>query len=205
MKLEINEIIGLNSMLDGENIWGFPETLDKSETDYVKKTAEQLMSHGRKQVDYLLHMLEQYKKSGSYIMINQINAARTEDGWVILAKEGDGYHLLGMEHEILYDTLKKEIEIFRDRDEEITDTEPEKTDFIELVRKQYEQIGRCVFFCKYEKWQRKEFHIIYELNGKRNIYDLEAKENRHGGNKQTDELIRRYTDKWELKKVGKVR
>lgn len=198
MKLGINEIMGLNSMLDGESIWGFPETLDKTEADYVKKTAEQLISHGRKQVDYLLYMLEQYKKSGSYITINRINAAKTNNGWVILLKDGDAYHLFGMEHEMLCKTLKNEIEIFRDRDENVTDMEPENTDFLEIVRMHREETGRCVFFCKYEKWKRKEFHIIYELNGKRNIYDLDRKENYPGGNKQTEELIRRYTEQWAL-------
>lgn len=198
MKLEINEIMGLNSMLDGENIWGFPETQDKTKADYVKKTAEQLMSHGRRQTGYLLNMLEQYKKSGSYITINRINAAKTDDGWVVLAKDKEAYRLFGMEHEMLYKTLRKEIELFRDRKEEATDTEPESMDFPEFVRMHREETGRCIFFCKYEKWKRKEFHIIYELNGIRNIYNLDRKENRHGGNKQTEELVRRYTEQWTL-------
>lgn len=197
MKLSINEIIGLNTLLDGEKIWGFPKSVDKSEESYVERTAEKIMSHGKERVNQLLTMLNQYKKSGSYIMINEIIAAKTENGWVLLVKEEESYDLFYMDHEILDYALRKEIEIFQKRDNETEDIKKIEVDFLDLVETRHEQIGKCIFFCKHENYKLKEFNIVYELDGKRNIYNLLKKENYRVGDVQIEELIRRYTKEWE--------
>lgn len=197
MKLDINEIIGLNSLLDGEQIWGFPETIDKSDSNYVDKMAKKIMSHGKEHVDYLLYMLDQYKKSGSYIVINQINMAKTAKGWIILAKDENAYHLYRMDHEILGYALTKEIGIFQRTNQPVEGVETENADIVEIVKEKYEQIGPFVFFIKYEKWKMRDFNIIYELNGKRNVYNPAKKKNYPAGDTQIDELIRRYMDQWE--------
>lgn len=197
MKLDINEIIGLNTLLDGEKIWGFPETADKTEKDYVEKTAQKIMSRGKKQTDCLLSMLEQYKKAGTYLSVNHINAAETENGWILLAREDKAYHLFFMEHDILETALRKEIGLFHKMNEEIKDVKPEKTDFLELVKKNHERLGRCVFLCRYVKRKMKEFHIVYEMDGKRNVYDRMKQESWRAGDAQIEELIRRYMGTWE--------
>lgn len=197
MILDVNEIIGLNTLLDGEKIWGFPETIDKTESDYVEKTAQKLMSHKSKEIDILLAMLEKYKKAEVYLTINHINAAKTEDGWILLVKENMHYHLIFMAQDILEIIVKKEISLFHKTYECIKEINAEKIDFLEYVKINYKRLGRCVILYRYEKRKLNDFHIVYEIDGRRNVYDCMKRENYRIGDEQLEELIKRYMGTWE--------
>lgn len=95
MKLTAEEIIGLNSLLDGERIWGFHENI---EPDIVinekKRIALKLLEYGEKEIKELLLFLNTYKNANDYVVINELNIALSGGQKLALIKVEDGYQLL---------------------------------------------------------------------------------------------------------------
>lgn len=100
MKLTSEEIMGLNSLLDGKKIWGFHESI-KAELDIAekKRIAEKLLKYGEKGINELLYFLNAYKNAGDYVVINELNIALTDGRMLALMKLEEEYQFFIVEKE----------------------------------------------------------------------------------------------------------
>lgn len=113
MRLSVDEIFGLNSLLDGKKIWGFNEVVD-SDMSYEKKVsiASKLKEYGEKGIQGLLALLNAYKNSDNYVVINGYNVAVLEEGLLGLVKVEDDYQFFSTDMKWFADYIKNEKKVF---------------------------------------------------------------------------------------------
>jgi len=96
------EIIGLNSLLDGEEIPGFKGKTEKNNKKYVQKTAEELMKYEKNKLDVMLRLMKDYKTAKKYFVINNGWYAVCEKYFVALVQIEEGYQFMGIEKNIFW-------------------------------------------------------------------------------------------------------
>lgn len=109
MRISANEILGLNSLLDGKKIWGFNEWIN-SDISYEEKVniATKLSEYGEQGMQELLTVLNAYKQSNNYVVVNGYNIAVLEDGLLGLSKLENDYQFFVVDRKWLTDYIKTE-------------------------------------------------------------------------------------------------
>lgn len=122
MKLTSEEIIGLNSLLDGKKIWGFHENIGADlDTAEKKGIAEKLLKYGENGICDLLTFLNAYKNADDYVVINELNIALTGGHMPALMKTAEEYQffIVGREQIKEYVSGKDNVMLFRCKNNEI--------------------------------------------------------------------------------------
>lgn len=102
MILSEQEIIGLNSLLDGENIPGFKGKAEKNNKKYAQKTAEELMKYEKNKLDVMLRLMKDYKTAKKYLVVNNGWYAVYENYFVALVQVEEGYQFVEIERNIFW-------------------------------------------------------------------------------------------------------
>lgn len=118
MILTEKEIIGLNSLLDGQNIPGFKGKMDKSNGDYARETACELVRHGKDKLNLMLRLMNDYKAARKFLVINNGWYAICEKYVIAMVHIADGYEFMGIEQNIFWKELFKMNSFADDRGDE---------------------------------------------------------------------------------------
>lgn len=105
MILTEKEIIGLNSLLDGQNIPGFKGKMDKNNGDYAHEAACELVRHGKEKLSLMLRLMNDYKAAKKFLVINHAWYAMCEDYVIALVHIDNEYQFVGMEQNIYWNKL----------------------------------------------------------------------------------------------------
>lgn len=149
MKLTSEEIMGLNSLLDGKKIWGFHESIEADlNTAEKKRIAEKLLKYGEKGINELLYFLNAYKNADDYVVINELNIALIDGHMLALMKLEEEYQFFIVEKEQIkeYISGKDNVILFRYKNNEIYgfDTLQTGNGMINQSLKQAEEIDELV-------------------------------------------------------------
>lgn len=108
MTLTAEEMIGLNSVLDGKKIWGFNESAEAyMDMCKKKKTASELLEYGEKGLHELLVILNTYKNADNYVVMNEYNIAVLNGKMLALTKMEDRYQFSMPEREQIINYIRR--------------------------------------------------------------------------------------------------
>lgn len=122
MILTSEEMIGLNSLLDGKKIWGFHENIAVDlDIAMKKRIAAKLLKFGEKEIEELLFYLNTYKTADDYVVINELNIALADRKMFALIKLKEGYQFSVIDKEQIkkYVRGKENIMLFRFKNNDI--------------------------------------------------------------------------------------
>jgi len=122
MILTSEEMIGLNSLLDGKKIWGFHENIAVDlDIAMKKRIAAKLLKFGEKEIKELLFYLNTYKTADDYVVINELNIALADGKMFALIKLKEGYQFSVIDKEQIkkYVRGKDNIMLFRFKNNDI--------------------------------------------------------------------------------------
>lgn len=198
MFVTAEELIGINSLADGRKIWGFYETIPKDVQKYAQNAAEKLAERGKEQIDLLAAVLRQYKEAGRYLAVNGVNAAKTEQGWIVLLKRDKKYCLEPLADGTFCSILKEQL--LTDDQKEICSA-AEKINLEDFAGNYTEGIESYTVIFRYDKGKVTDFELIYKKQGKTYLYNLINQEHEEADNYKIGNRIRRYTQEWNRKTV----
>jgi len=192
MFVTVEELIGVNSLIDGEKIWGFSEKIPEDIQKYAEVTAKKLLERGKEATDLLVATLKQYKAAKSYLVINGVNAAKTEKGWIVLLKKDMTYCLAALADRTFYSILKEQL--LMDKEKETSETK-EKITWENFARNYTNGIEDYTLIYRYDNGKVEDFELFYNRQGKKYIYDFMKSEHEEADNYKIGNRIRRYMKK----------
>lgn len=196
MFVTAEELIGINSLTDGRKIWGFYETVPGDVKKYAGGAAEKLAERGKEEVSLLAAVLRKYKSAERYLVINSVNAAKTEQGWIVLFRRGKEYCLQPLADGTFCSVLKEQL--LTDARKEIH-SEAEKIEPEDFAGNYTDGIENYTVIYRYDKGTVADFELIYKKQGKTYLYDLINQKHEEADNRKIGNRIRRYTREWSRK------
>lgn len=193
MFVTAEELIGINSLTDGRKIWGFYETMPGDAQSCAEEAAEKLAERGKEETDLLAAVLRKYKEAGRYLAVNGINAAKTEQGWIVLFRRGKEYSLQPLADGTFRSILKEQL--LTDAWKKIHSA-AEKIEPEDFAENHTDGIENYTLVYRYDRGKAADFDLIYKKQGKTYLYDFINGEHEEADNFRIGNRIRRYTEEW---------
>jgi len=199
MKFTTQEMVCLNSILGGKNIFGIALQLPAImiEEDYIRETQELLIEKGvldkerhlTKEGAILIKLLDEYKKAEKHIFLNKSRMSLHKDGsMIIISKMKDGYEFQRQHKTAFIFNMLKQVSFLRNEGKP-EDRMVEKVPFKEFELTLDDFKAEEIFVLKkFEKYSA-VFEKIYCLKNSHGIeYELQKEE-------------KKQINSWELRKV----
>lgn len=191
MRFTNDEIIGLNSLLDGNNIIGFREKvpMDAGE-EYKSQIAEKIANRDKEKVTVALNLLREYKQAEKYMVINGKWYAVRKNFFVALWNVDGEYELIGIDRTILEAQLAMIAQAYAE------DINAEETIIRYSPAKWEEELKQNIkmryAIMEYQYRQSTDLRILYEKEKDRYCLNLLTGECRLVGRKAVQELFDKF-------------
>ena len=191
MTLDNDEMMVLNSMLDGKEIHGFyGRSLQETTPEYKKLLCGRLMKRGKRELDVLLKILNCYKHADNYIILNGNWTAIGKDCDISLVHVETGYEVVVWDKGQFAETVYQKTKLFNhDGIETKKAYIPVNTK--ELIREIEEKGTNYSILMNCRKNKMEKYYILYELEGIRYCLDVFCGCKKQVSNTEIREMLRK--------------
>jgi hypothetical protein len=199
MLFKEEELICFNSVLDGNRIFGtsFSAPQEVSE-DYIEITLAQLAEHkflddNMKPTESFclaVKVLEEYKKSQRYLMMNKMNIAFSKDkkNIICLCKADNGYEMTVLKKELFLYEYMRNIPFMAEEDSK--ERNSEKKEFDDWYKDlESPELRNITFIQEFEQNKSGNTYILYQKEKQGYLYEPAAKLMKRGGSLQFRQLL----------------
>ncbi|WOO37882.1 DUF5081 family protein [Anaerocolumna sp. AGMB13020] len=199
MLFKEEELICFNSVLDGKRIFGTnfsaPQEISK---EYIEKTLSQLaenkfLDENKKPTESFclaVKVLEEYKKSQRYLIMNQMNIAFAKDkkNIICLGKTDKGYEMTVLKKELFLYEYMRNIPFLAEEDSK--ERIAAKTEFEEWYQDlESPELRNITFLQEFEQNKSGGTYILYQKENQGYLYEPASKQMKRGGSLQFRQLL----------------